>query len=639
MLARFRRGCVVSRTFVAVVFVFVLPFLLGVLADGGQTEARAPGAEMVPGRYIVILQPGVDAASVAASHGARPDHAYERALNGFAGPLSSQQVASLRADPRVLFIEQDQVVSIATQEIPTGISRIFAPGNENIGINGVDDYRVDVDVAVIDTGIDLGHPDLNVVASTDCSGGSPFRKSCGSGGDDDHGHGTHVAGTIAAIDNGIGVVGVAPGARLWAVKVLSKSGSGYMSWIIAGVEYVTENAAQIDVANMSLGCECSSAALDTAIGNSVAAGVVYVVAAGNSAKDASTFSPANHPDVITVSALADFDGAPGGLGSPTCRNDEDDTLANFSNHGSKIDITAPGVCILSTVPGGYATYSGTSMAAPHVAGAAALLASMNSPTSKAGVQVLAQTLLENGNYDWVDDSGDGIQEPLLDVSNSTVFNPVVVAGGGGSTITDDPPSVSIMSPTDGSTVSGTIIITASASDDNGVTQVEFFVDGVSIGVDIDGTDGWSANWDTTTVGDGWRVLTAMATDTAGQSATSSGVTVTVDNAGVGDGGDASVMSAGLSGTSTNAGSTWIATVTITVTDGNGTPLEGALLSGTWSWNGSTEAVSCTTGGGGTCAVSKTLAKRIGSVTFQVTGVALDGYSYDGGNPSLRLSKP
>ena len=124
---------------------------------------------------------------------------------------------------------------------------------------------------------------------------------------------------------------------------------------------------------MSLGFVGTSAALDTAIANSVNAGVVYVVAAGNDAIDAAQFSPASHPDVITVSALADFDGLPGGLGAPTCRTDVDDTLADFSNFGPSVEIAAPGVCIYSTfLNDGYiGTYSGTSMASPYVAGAVA----------------------------------------------------------------------------------------------------------------------------------------------------------------------------------------------------------------------------------------------------------------------------
>jgi hypothetical protein len=484
---------------------------------------------------MIIFKDGVDVDAtvhdLAQAHGLTVRLVYRHALRGMAASVPEGRLKALARDPRVAYVEADQEVHLFVQEVPTGIRRIFADENANITIDGVDDLRVDVDVAVIDTGIDFEHPDLNVVARTDCSGGSPFKQSCKDGsGKDGNGHGTHVAGTIGAIDNDIGVVGVAPGARLWAVKVLRDDGSGYISWIVAGIDWVTARADQIEVANMSLGCECTSQAMDDAIANSVAAGVVYAVAAGNDDKDAAAFSPANHPDVITVSALADFDGEPGGLGPSTCRSDQDDTLADFSNWGDLIEVTAPGVCILSTwKDGGYNTISGTSMASPHVAGAAALLASgANDPSSKAEVEAIRQTLIDTGNFDWTDDSGDGIQEPLLDVSDSSVFAPATVTGSGGGS-TNEPPSVTITSPEDGATVSETIEVTADASDQDGsVAQVEFFVDDSSIGVDEDGSDGWSVSWDTTTVSDGDHTLTAEATDDGGATATDS-ISVTVDN--------------------------------------------------------------------------------------------------------------
>ncbi|MBE0609071.1 MAG: S8 family serine peptidase [Dehalococcoidia bacterium] len=611
--------------------------------DSGAIEARPAGLVAVPGKYIVVLQPGVDAASVAIGHGAIPEQAYSHALNGFAGQLSPRQVAALRADSRVLSIEQDQVVSIAVQTVPTGIQRIGAPGNGAIDIDGTDDFRVDVDVAVIDTGIDASHPDLNWFSSVNCSGGAPWKSSCGSGGADDNGHGTHVAGTIGALDNGIGVVGVAPGARLWAVKVLNSQGSGYMSWIVAGIDYVAKNAGAIEVANMSLGCECASAAMNTAISNAVGKGVVFVVAAGNNGKDAGTFSPANHDDVITVSAVADFDGLPGSLADQTvswssCTENDDDSLACFSNFGGLINIAAPGVLITSTWPGGgYNTISGTSMASPHVAGAAALLASRNNPNNAEDVGAIRSALIDAGNFDWIDDSGDGFKEPLLDVSNTTVFNPVMVpgsGGGGGGTPPDAPPTVSITSPTGGATVSGTVNVVAAASDDNGVTQVEFFVDGTPIGVDTSSAGGWSVSWDTTAYANSGHSLTAVATDTASQTANSAAVTVNVSNST--PGGDPTVLTAALSGSAVNNGSTWTATATVTVRDGSGNQVGGALVTG--KWNGS-ESASCTTSSLGMCSVSRSQAKKVASVTFEVTGVALTGYTYDDANPTVVISKP
>ena len=280
---------------------------------------------VVPGRYIVVLRDNVGdsravARALARAHGLGLGLVYSSALKGFSASIPERALAALARDPRVDYIEADQWVQTFAQTVPTGIQRIFADANPNIAIDGNDDSRIDVDVAVIDTGIDLDHPDLNVFKSTNCAGGGPSGSGCTDNeGNDGNGHGSHVAGTIGALDNGIGVVGVAPGARLWAVRVLGNDGSGWMSWIIGGIDWVTDNADIIEVANMSLGCECSSSAMNTAIASSVEAGVVYAVAAGNNNKDAKSFSPANHPDVITVSALADFNGLPGGGAASTCR--------------------------------------------------------------------------------------------------------------------------------------------------------------------------------------------------------------------------------------------------------------------------------------------------------------------------------
>ena len=398
--------------------------------------------------YIVVLRPGTAnvpevAAEVARAYGGRPGFVYEHALKGFSIKASPQAAAAIASSPRVAYVERDMPRFIHAQEMPTGVQRIFADANVNLDIDGTDDYRVDVDVAVIDTGIDWQHPDLNVVGGINCAAGNIFVAKCTGDGDDDHYHGTHVAGTIGALDNGIGVVGVAPGARLWAVKVLNSRGSGYTSWIVAGIDWVAARAGTIEVANMSLGGSGYSQAEYDAIRGAVSKGVAFAVSAGNSDADARNYSPAAFDNVLTVSALADFDGRPGGLGSPTCRTDQDDTLADFSNWGPAVDIAAPGVCILSTYPlerGEYGTISGTSMASPHVAGALALLASSNSPANESDVASLYETLKSAGNLNWADDSGDGIKEPLLDVSSTTTFNPVLVATGGGTT--NDPPAAS-----------------------------------------------------------------------------------------------------------------------------------------------------------------------------------------------------
>jgi subtilisin len=402
--------------------------------------------------YIVVLDAGTRdvpaiAADLARSHGGQVGYVYEHALKGFSIQVSARGAAALARNPQVAYVERDQVRSIQAQEIPTGVQRIFADDNTNISIDGADDWRVDVDVAIIDTGVDFEHPDLNVVGGVDCSGGGPFGGSCKAGGDDDHYHGTHVAGTVAAIDNGIGVVGVAPGARIWAVKVLDSRGSGYTSWINAGIDWVAANADTIEVANMSLGGSGFSQSEYDAIQGAVNKGVAFAVAAGNSDDDANNYSPAGFDNVLTVSALADFDGEPGGLTQEGCRADEDDTFANFSNWGDAVQVIAPGVCILSTFPieqGEYGTISGTSMASPHAAGALALLASVDKPSNATEVHSLYDAVIGAGNDGWDNsDDGDDIKEPLLDVSNTTLFNPTLVAGGGdGGGDTNSPPTAS-----------------------------------------------------------------------------------------------------------------------------------------------------------------------------------------------------
>jgi subtilisin len=439
-------------------FVNLLTLIAVLLAASGASPIQAAASGEA---YIIVFKDTVDVQvavpALSQAYGLQPGFTYQHALKGMSAVVPQGRLAALEKDPRVAYVVEDMLRTINQQTTPTGIQRIFADKNSNIGINGVDDYRVDVDVAVIDTGVDFQHPDLNVVGGVNCSGGSPFKKSCSSGGDDDHYHGTHVAGTIAAIDNGQGVVGVAPGARIWAVKVLNSQGSGYSSWIIAGIDWVAANAATIEVANMSLGGSGFNQAEYDAIQGAVNKGVAFAVAAGNSDADANNYSPAAFDNVLTVSALADFDGLPGGYGSPTCRNDQDDTLADFSNWGTAIDIAAPGVCILSTFPieqGEYGTISGTSMASPHAAGALALLASKNKATNDTGVYSLYKQVKDAGNFNWTDDSGDGIHEPLLDVSNTTLFAPKLIPGDGGGD-TNQPPTASFTYSTSGLTVSFT----------------------------------------------------------------------------------------------------------------------------------------------------------------------------------------
>lgn len=405
-----------------ITFTFSLA-LLGLLVTGPAAAAGQPNGpllkgqgrgDVIPGRYIVVLKAGASSSAVAARHGVAPDVEYSAALNGFAGAFPAERVMKLMRDSQVDWIEEDQLVTIGAQTMPPGIDRVDAEQNATFLAARAAGTGVNVDIAIIDTGIDLTHPDLNVFRNVTYVKGTK-------NGNDDNGHGTHAAGSAAARDNTVGVVGVAPGARLWAVKVLDRSGSGTMSNVIKGVDYVTANAAAIEVANMSLGGG-NSDALNLAISNSVAKGVVYAVAAGNSAVDAANSSPANSPVVLCVSAMVDTDGAPGGLGAGT-NYGADDTFASFSNFGAVVDIAAPGVNILSTYKGGaYATMSGTSMASPHVAGAIGLyLATRAKPTDANGVAAVRTAIvnaaLPQGGASGFTGDPDSSPEPLLYVKN------------------------------------------------------------------------------------------------------------------------------------------------------------------------------------------------------------------------------
>jgi len=393
----------------------------------GNTSGKTAGKK-IPGHYIVVFEnsvdnPGTLAKAQIARQGGELGFVYHQGIKGYSAQLSSGAVAALRRDPQVKYVAPDRYVEAYAQSVPTGVRRIGTLENSVAGIDGKD-TRVDADVAVIDTGIDYQHPDLNVYKRTNCvPSGENLEtegkiKSCTEGsGTDGNGHGTHVAGTIGALDNEIGVVGVAPGARLWSVRVLNNEGAGSESWIVAGVEWVTAHAGEIEVANMSLGGPegVTFPAMEEAVNASVAAGVVYVVAAGNSSGNVSSFSPAKNPNVISVEALVDYDGNPGGEagslindGSKHCEEPsahenygDDDTLAWFSNYGATI--AAPGVCVLSTWTGKqYAYLDGTSMASPHVAGAAALLASKANPNSKADVESIRSQLVTEGSQSWTD---------------------------------------------------------------------------------------------------------------------------------------------------------------------------------------------------------------------------------------------
>ena len=396
--------------------------------DGDNSHGRPD----VAGRYIVILDAGTNTSAtverMGRQKGIKAERTFGKTIRGFSARLDSKQRKALESDPSVVVVVPDEVIEVESQHTPMGIRRVLTKSNTIARLNGVDE-RVDADVAIVDTGIQTNHPDLNVVGGYNCSttNRSAWR--------DVQGHGTHVAGTVGAKDNTTGVVGVAPGVRLWAVKILNDDGYGLLSWYVCGLDWMLAQRDPadparplIEAANMSVAksgddeSDCGASERDVlhlAICRVVNGGITVVAAAGNDRMSAARWVPAAYNEVITVSALADTDGKPGALGGNLCYSwgsyDSDDTYANFSNYGGDVDIIAPGKCIWSTKPGStYGYSSGTSMATPHVTGAAALYKASRPLATPGEVQEALQYL---GNSNWKTYTDpDSTHEKLLDLS-------------------------------------------------------------------------------------------------------------------------------------------------------------------------------------------------------------------------------
>jgi subtilisin family serine protease len=337
-----------------------------------QVDLRgaSSNAEVIAGQFICVFSPryavpgssvGAEARLVARDAGGQVGRVFSNSIRGFVVRASEQGVRRmLSQNPNLSYCEPDQVMRIEPMAPPPGKGP-----NKDTGDGGGDTTssqstpwgiaRVGGAASgsgkrawIIDSGVDLDHPDLNV----DVGLSRDFTNSR-KGADDENGHGTHVAGTVAALDNDIGVVGVAAGASVVAVRVLDRRGSGSYSGVIAGVDYVAKNGSTGDVANMSLGGPFSQALNDAVIAASET--VKFTLAAGNSGANANNYSPAsaNGNNIYTVSAFS-----------------QGDNWASFSNYGNPpVDYAEPGVSIESTwKSGSYNTISGTSMAAPHLAG-------------------------------------------------------------------------------------------------------------------------------------------------------------------------------------------------------------------------------------------------------------------------------
>ena len=404
-----------------------LVFTIGLLNSGSAwaetndipTNAIAP----VKLSYIVTLRRETDQDGCARTFSVQRHHIFRHALNGFAANLDAATVERLRHDPRVLAVEPDGEFVLCSQTVPTGIVRMGITNFPVAHINSMDN-RINVDVAVLDTGIQTNHPDLNVVQWVDCT-------AAGLNGNDWQGHGTAVAGVAGALDNNFGVVGVAAGVRLWSVQVITP-GHNANSDFLAGLDYIAQHTDQIEVVNASIigmpGTQSAYNAVHQAVLTIVNQGTVFVAAAGNSNTDitgdliygnGSDFVPAALPEVMAVSAM-----------NPTNDTRWDGSNYSFVQHdpsyvnspGFGIDVAAPGVNILSTYTNsGYASgLTGTSLASPHVAGLVALYIAANGrATNAAGVYKIRQAIVDNSlpQSQWLPNGN------LFDANNNPTGDP------------------------------------------------------------------------------------------------------------------------------------------------------------------------------------------------------------------------
>ncbi len=501
--------------------------LVAVPAAGVAAES-APAPES---SWIVVLdhklRPEAHGVTLARSVGAEPTATFSRVVNGFAFRGSEAAADALRRNPNVRAVVPDGEVTLA-DIVPPGIERIDAL-EAHQPANGAH-TGAGVRIVVIDTGVDLNHPDLIDNIEPDTSKHANCQNP-GASADDDQGHGTHVAGSAAAVANTIGRVGVAPGATIIPVKAFNAAGTANVSHILCSLDHVASLVADgiPIVVNASYGepgpdSECDDADVSDLMHEAVCdladMGVIQVAAAGNSAANTSGSQPANFAETIAVSAMTDLDGIPGGLGGcefdiSTLMNHCDDTFAGFSNWGADVDVAAPGSLINSTrMGGGYEDKSGTSMATPHVAGVAALMLAVD-PTLD--IHAMRQLMLQSGECSdgsvngnsgpcaaavWPGDP-DGIAEPLVNALRSAQK-----AG-----------EVRWVEPDDGELVSGMIPLAVRVPGESpaGSSTVEWRADGGAYSpLSYNAATGhYEGTWDATSAADGTYSLETRATNVAG----------------------------------------------------------------------------------------------------------------------------
>lgn len=476
----------------------------GALAAGvlacvlAAAPSRAEPPAWAEGRILVVPRSGVGDADLAGAlkgHRGRSLRKLDRLnLHVVEVPAGSEDaaVAALARDPRVKFAERDRRVSHAAAandpKFPSQwhLAKIQAPvaWDSSIGAGVV--------VAVLDTGVDGAHPDLapNLVAGWNVYDGNADTS-------DPHGHGTWVAGTVAAAtNNGVGVAGVAGGARIMPVRIADANAYAYWSTVAAGLNWAADHGAR--VANISYNGVSGSATVRSAAQYFRSKGGVVVAAAGNSG---GLEAIAENPDLLTVAATDAADGR-----------------ASFSSYGDYVDLSAPGTSIATTGRGAtYVTVQGTSFASPIVAGVAALMMAENPALTPSQVDsLLVQGCDDLGATGWDPYFGRGRVNASRAVEAA---KPVPVAD-------TQAPSVAIAAPA-GGVVKGAVPVDVTAWDLNGVTRVELWVNGALVSTDT--AEPYSFSWDSSRVADGAATLVASAYDAAGNKGVSAAVAVTVDN--------------------------------------------------------------------------------------------------------------
>jgi subtilisin family serine protease len=459
----------------------------------------ADRAEIVAGSYIVVFNSTVtdvdrEINALSLQHGITAKYVYRHALRGFGAEMSAPVVEALRSDPRIDYIEQDQIAHAAgTQTNPPswGLDRVDQRALPRDYAYNYNQTGTGVDAYILDTGIRFTHVDFGGRAITGVDEITPGGTAA-----DGNGHGTHVAGTVGGTSYGI-----AKSVRLISVRVLDNNGSGTYTQVIAGVDWVTgHHTTTPAVANMSLTGGASSS-LDTAVRNSIADGVVYSLAAGNNGANASNYSPARVTEAITVGAT-----------------DSSDRWASFSNYGSVLDILAPGVSITSawyTSDTASNTISGTSMAAPHVAGAAALYLEAYPTSTPAQVATGLTSIATSGVIT-------GVPAGTVNLLLYTLISagpppdppaaPVLLSPADGATGVSTSPTLSwnasVGASSYGVQVSTSPTFSPLVVDRTGITTTSTTVTGLAANTvyywranatNAGGTSAWSATWSFTTV--------------------------------------------------------------------------------------------------------------------------------------------